>query len=429
MGGSEFKSSLRVSLRALSSRNYRLFFAGQAVSLTGSWMQNIAMSWLVYRLTDSVFLLGATAFAGDICCFFLMPLAGTMADRHSRKKIIVVAQSLAMLHAFGMAFLVFFGLIQVWHVFLLAIFLGIVQAFEIPTRQSFVIQLIEKKDDLPNAIALNSSIFNGARLIGPSLAGLMIAATGEVFCFLLNGLSYIAVIVALLSMRIASEPQRKKKKSVYRELREGFSYAIGFSPLRNILLMIILASMMGLSYSVMLPVLAREILHGGPQTFGFLMGAAGLGAFFGAVLLAFRRTVSGLSAWIPTAGVIAGSALIWLSFSSSFQLSMVIMVFVGFGMMNLTVSSNTIVQTIVDDDKRGRIMGLYFTALRGGMPIGTLLAGTLSEHIGVVHTLAIFGASLIAGSLLFAKQLPAFHREVRPIFAKKDLIVENAPKA
>ncbi len=414
--------SPEVVLRALRSRNYRLFFAGQFISLIGTWMQIIAMSWLVYRLTRSAFLLGAIGFAGDIFAFLLMPFAGVFADRYNRHKIIVATQSLAMIQALILAALVLTHSIQIWQLFVLAAFLGAVNAFDMPTRQAFVIQMIENKEDLPNAIALNSSIFNGARLFGPAIAGLVIAVTGEGYCFLLNGISYIAVIIALLAMRLEKDEARLQYKNSLQELTEGFAYAFGFLPIRNIILMLAVVSLMGMSYSVLMPIIASELLHGDPRTLGFLVGASGMGALIAALYFASRRTVLGLGRMIPIAASVAGSGLIILSLSRNFYFSLLIMLIIGFGFMTQMTSSNTLIQTIVDDDKRGRVMGIYSMAFKGITPFGSLLAGILASKIGSLNTLIISGVSVIAGAVVFARKLPALRKLVRPIYVRDGII-------
>ncbi|WP_243372460.1 MFS transporter [Geotalea sp. SG265] len=417
---------LQFLLRALSSRNYRLFFAGQSISLVGTWMQQVAMSWLVYRLTGSMVLLGTVGFAGQIPTFLLAPLAGVLADRLNRRRLILWTQSFAMLQAIALALLVFTSVIQVWQIIFLSVILGIVNAFDIPVRQSFVVEMVENKNDLPNAIALNSSMVNGARLIGPSIAGLLIAAVGEGFCFLLNGASYLAVIFAIGAMRIQPMEIRAQRQHVILELKEGFLYAFGFGPIRSILLLISLISLMGMPYAVLLPVFAKDILHGGAHTYGFLMGAAGVGSLAGTLFLASRRSVLGLGRIIATAACIFGAGIAAFAFSHVMVISLLFLCLSGFGAMVVIASSNTILQTIVDDDKRGRVMSFFTMSFMGMTPFGSLLVGVVAERLGVEDTLLFGGAACFAGGLYFARQLPAIRNLVRPIYRRLGIIPEVA---
>ncbi|HOV80395.1 MAG TPA: MFS transporter [Bacillota bacterium] len=405
-------SGIKFVLRSFHYRNYRLFFSGQGISLIGTWIQNIAVSWLVYRLTNSEFLLGVVGFAGQIPAFVLTPFAGVLADRWNRRQILVATQTLAMLQALALAFLVLSGNVTIWHLIPLSVFLGLVNAFDTPARQSFVVDIIEKKEDLGNAIALNSSMFNGARLVGPSIAGMLIAGVGEGICFLLNGISYIAVILALLAMRIKPRQAKPGKTLVLNEFREGLAYTWGFSPIKYILSLLALVSLVGMPYSVLMPVFAREILKGGPHTLGFLMGASGTGALAGAYFLASRRNTRGLETFIPAAAGIFGAGLAAFSRSGSLGLSMSLLVLTGFCMMVNMASCNTVLQTIVDDDKRGRVMSLYTTAFMGMMPFGSLLGGGLAARIGAADTVLLGGISCIAGALVFAAKLPALRKAV-----------------
>jgi MFS family permease len=417
---------LRVVFRALKYRNYRLFFSGQSVSLIGTWMQRIAMAWLVYRLTNSAFLLGVVGFAGQIPTFLLAPFCGVWTDRWNRHRILVVTQTMAMIQAFILALLVLTGTIAVWQIIVLSIILGSINAFDIPARQAFVVEMVERKEDLGNAIALNSSMFNSARLIGPSVAGILIAAVGEGICFLLNGISYVAVIAALLAMKITPRKTQAKKTHVLHGLREGFSYAFRFPPIKAILLLLALISLMGMPYVVLMPIFAKEILHGGAHTLGFLMAASGIGALTGAMYLASRRSVLGLGKTIPVAASIFGVGLIAFSLSRTSLLSYSLMLLTGLGTMLHMASSNTVLQTIVDDDKRGRVMSFYAMALMGTAPFGSLLAGSLASRIGAPDTLMIGGSFCILGALVFASKLPSLRETVRPIYAKIGVIPEVA---
>jgi MFS family permease len=417
-------TGLKFIARALYSRNYRLFFAGQGVSLIGTWMQRIALGWLVYRLTGSAFLLGMVGFAGQIPIFLLSPIAGVLADRWNRRRLIIVTQILSMLQAFVLAFLILTHTIAIWHIILLSIFLGIVNAFDTPVRQAFVVEMIEKKEDLGNAIALNSSIFNCARLLGPSIAGILIAAVGEGICFLLNGISYIAVIFALIAMRIKPQKKPIRQTHVLHGLKEGFAYSFGFAPIRSILLLLGLVSLVGMPYTVLMPIFAKDILHGGPRTLGFLMGATGVGALVGALYLASRRSPKGLEKIIALSTTIFGIGLIVFSSSRQVWLSLPLMSLTGFGMMVQMASSNTILQTITDDDKRGRVMSFYTMSFLGTAPFGSLLAGGLAGKIGTPQTLLLGGVCCILGAFLFTRQLSTLRETIGQAFTRKDAVLE-----
>lgn len=411
--------------RAFQYRNYRLFFGGQGLSLIGTWMQQIAMSWLVYRLTNSAFMLGLVGFTGQVPTFIFASFAGVFADRLDRRRLLVAIQAFAMLQAFSLAFLTLAGIVAVWHVIALSVALGFINAFDVPTRQSFVIEMIEDKKDLGNAIALNSFMFNSARLVGPSIAGLVIGIVGEGLCFLLNGISFLAIIIALSAMKIKkARMKRLHSVPVLQELKEGYRYAFRFAPIRYIILFLALMSFMGMPYIVLMPVFARDILHGGPHTLGFLMGASGIGALSGAAYLASRKTVLGLGRLIVISSGIFGIGLIAFSFSRYAPLSLCLMVVTGFGMIVQMASSNTILQTIVDEDKRGRIMSFYAMAFMGMAPFGSIAAGSLASRIGAPATLIISGASCIAGSLLFLTRLPLMRKIVRPIYVRMGIIRE-----
>jgi len=420
-------NGLKLIFRALSHRNYRLFFGGQGISLIGTWMQQIAMSWLVYRLTDSALLLGVVGFTSRIPTFLLASLAGVLADRWNRHRVLVITQTLSMIQAMILAILVLTGAIAVWHIIFLSLSLGLINALDIPTRQSFVVDMIEKREDLGNAIALNSSIVNGARLIGPSVAGMLIATLGEGMCFLLNGLSFIAVIFALLAMKITPKKREAQSSKVFQGLKEGFSYAFGFAPIRSVLLLLGLVSLMGMPFTVLMPIFAEKILHGGPQALGFLSGATGVGAIAGSIYLASRKSVLGLGRIIVISSNLFGIGLIGFSLSRLFWLSLLMMLLTGFGMMVEMASSNTVLQTIVEEDKRGRIMGFYTMAFMGMVPFGSLLAGTLANNIGAPNTVMIGGVACILGSVLFAKKLPSLRRITRPIYVEKGIISEELP--
>jgi len=415
---------LKEMLRAFRNRNYRLFFAGQGISLIGTWMQQIAMGWYVYRLTNSSFLLGLVAFSANIPSFFLTPVAGVLADRYNRHKMLLITQSMAMLQASTLAFLVLKHNPTITHIICLCLCLGTINAFDAPFRQAFVSDLIENRNDLGNAIALNSAMFNSARLIGPSIAGLLINYTGEGVCFLINALSYIAVLTSLSLMKITPRAVSIKNESPLKNLKEGFSYAYNYRPIRMILSLVALISVMGMAYSVLLPVFARDILHGGPNTLGFLMGAVGTGAIVGAGFLASRKNPAGLSAVIPRSSSIFGISLMLFSFSETYWLSLLLMFCAGFGMMTNMASCNTLLQTISDEDKRGRVVSLYVMAFVGMAPFGSLASGWVSSRIGAQRTLLMCGIACFMGALNFARGQAYFREATRPVFIKKGLIKE-----
>lgn len=387
------------TFRALYSRNYRLYFSGQAVSLTGTWMQTLAMSWLVYRLTNSVFLLGLVGFAGQIPALILTPFAGVAADRLNRHHIIVATQVFSMLQAAILAGLTLTHHIAIWHVLSLSLFMGIINAFDAPARQSFVVQMVDKREDLPNAIALNSTLFNGARLVGPSLAGVLVAWLGEGMCFLFNAVSYVAVILALLAMRLPAYQSKPMTSDLWQDFRDGVSYVYHHQMIRRVVLLLAMISLTGMSHIVLMPVVARDILHGGPHTLGFLMGASGIGAVSAALLLASRNSTTGLENWIRTAPIVMGTGLAAVAVIRHIVPMMLIMLIVGFGMMLQMASSNTYVQATVEDNKRGRVMSLYVIAFMGVMPFGQLLAGALGQYIGVPWTLTVIGIICIVSPL------------------------------
>ncbi len=422
-------SGLKSTFRSLKYRNFRLYFTGQSVSLIGTWIQRITVPWLVYHLTDSAFLLGVVGFAGQIPTFLIAPFAGIITDRMNRYYLLIITQVAAMVQAFLLAFLYLGGHIQVWQIIMLSILLGIINAFDVPVRQSFMVEMVEKKDDLANAIALNSSMVNGARLLGPSIAGILIALTGEGVCFLLNGVSYLFVIVSLLMMRITPRVIPQKEKHVVKELKEGFNYTFGFPPIKFIILLLAVVSLTAMPYNVLMPVFAKVTLHGSAHTYGFLMGASGLGAMMGALFLASRKNVLGLDKIIPLAAGTFGLALVAFSFSRFFTLTLVLMIFIGLGMMLQLASSNTIIQTVADDDKRGRVMSFYTMAFMGTAPFGSFIAGSLASKLGAPHTLLIGGTICVLGALVFSRKLPKFKEAVRPVYVKMGLLEEENSSA
>jgi MFS family permease len=414
-------------LRALRYRNYKLFFSGQIISLTGTWMQQVALSWLVYTLTGSAFILGIVGFSSQVPTFVLAPFAGVLIDRWNKHKIIVITQFLLMIIAFLLAILVYTGLVQIWHVIVLNILTGLINGFDMPARQSFMIEIVEKREDLSNAIALNSSVFNAARLVGPSVAGLFIAVVGEAACFLFNGISYIAVIIALLAMRLNPVIHAENKAgNVLKNLKEGVKYTFGFTPIRSLIFLIALMSLWGMPYTVLMPVFAKDILHGGAHTLGFLMGAIGTGALTGAIYLASRKTVLGLGKFIVTAGLFFGTGLILFSQSENLVLSLLVLSVTGASMMVQSASCNTILQTIVEDKMRGRVMSFFTMSFTGMMPFGSLISGSIASGIGAPATLTIGGIICILGAIIFASQLKAIRRMVAPIYRKMGIIPEIA---
>jgi len=408
-------SGVAFMLRALRYRNYRLFFGGQIVSLLGTWITTTATSWLVYRLTHSAVLLGLVGFAGQFPAFLLGPFAGILVDRWDRRKLLVGTQTVSMLQSFLLAALTLSGRITIEAIVLLSILQGLVNAFDMPGRQAFVIALIENKADLGNAIALNSSMVNVARLLGPSIAGAVIAATSEGWCFLIDGVSYLGVIAALLLMRVPARAASARPRAL-EQLMEGVRYAFGFSPIRSIMLLLALVSLVGVPYSVLMPIFATTVYHGGPHTLGLLMTASGAGALIGALFLARRRSVVGLGRFIVIASALFGAGLTAFSFSRVLWLALPCLVVAGFGFMGQMAASNTIIQTIVDDAKRGRVMSFYMMAFLGTAPFGSLMAGWLSSRIGAPHTLLVGGISCLAGAAWFACRLPALRTLVRPIY-------------
>jgi MFS family permease len=416
---------LHSPFRALRSRNYRLFFIGQGISLIGTWMTRLATAWLVYRVTDSAFLLGVVSFAGQIPSLFIPPLAGVWVDRWDRHKVLIATQVLAMLQSLALAALTLSGQINISWVIGLTIFQGIVTAVEIPTRQSFVVLMIDDRADLSNAIALNSSNFNAARLVGPAIAGVVVAAVGEGYCFLIDGLSYIAVIAGLLAMRLAPDQRPASDKHVWHELTEGWRYVTRSVPIRTILVFLAAIGIVGAPYTVLTPMIAGQMLRGDAHTLGFLMAASGVGALTCALGLVLRKTVVGLARLMAMAVTMFGVGCVLLGVSHFFWISIVLMAVTGYGLMNQIVASNTIVQTVVEDNKRGRVMSFYTIALLGSAPIGSLLSGSLAARIGVQGTLIASGTACALAALWFWRQLSEFHQAIRPRYAELGIIPES----
>lgn len=412
--------------RSLQHRNFRLFFMGQGISLIGTWMQMTAVAWLVWRLSHNALLLGLVGFATQIPAFALAPFAGVLVDRVDRHRLIILTQVLSMAQALLLAGLMYSGRIAIWQIVVLSLLLGFINAMDVPARQSFIVQMLDRREDLTNAIALNSSMFNGARLIGPSIAGLLIAGVGEAPCFLLNGLSYIAVIAGLLMMHVQPNARVGRNTGVIENFRDGFRYAFGFAPIRHLLLLLALVSLTGASYTQLLPIFAEQVLHGDARTQGFLVSAVAVGALAGALFLAGRRSVLGLGRLIAWAPAVFGVGLIALGLSSRLWLTLAVMPVIGIGLMVQMASTNTVLQTIVEDDKRGRVMGFYSMAFMGMVPLGSLLAGVVAQVVGAPLTVILGGVCCIVGSIVFSRRLPELRALVHPIYARRGIISEVA---
>jgi MFS family permease len=409
--------------RALKHRNYRLFFSGQTVSLVGTWITRIATSWLVYRLTHSVFLLGIVGFFGQIPTLLLAPFAGVLVDRWNRHRILVVTQVLSMLQSVALAVLTFAGIITVVDILVLQMVQGIINAFDTPARQAFVVEMVSDRADLPNAIALNSSMVNASRIIGPSIGGVLIAAFGEGWCFTVDAVSYIAVLGSLFAMRLDWSPASNRKTKLVEELRSGFAYAGRFPPVRDALILIALVATMGMPYTVLMPAIAANVLHGGPHTLGYLMTSSGVGALAGAFYLASRRSVLGLGKVMVLATGAFGVGLVIFSLSHVLWLSLLILPVVGGGMMVEMASTNTILQTVVADDMRGRLMSFYAMAFLGTAPLGSLMAGFVADRIGPLNTITVGGVACIIAAGIFAVRLPVLRQHVRPIYIERGILV------
>jgi len=416
----------QAAVRALRHRNFQLFFSGQLISLIGTWMQTVAQSWLVYRMTGSGLLLGSVGFASQIPVFLFAPLGGIVADRTNRKHVVIATQTLSMILAFILAALTLTHHVQVWHIFVLAALLGVVNAFDIPGRQSFLVDMVGK-DDLMNAIALNSSMFNGARVIGPAVAGVLVARLGEGWCFFANGVSYIAVIAGLAMMNVHAPARVSANTSPWEHIREGFQFVERTAPIRALLMLLGVVSMTGMPYVVLMPIFADKILHSGGQEFatligshdlgavrlGILMGAAGVGALLGALTLAVRTGVKGLGRWVTVCCAGFGVSLILFALSKSFWLSVFLLLPVGYFIMLQMASSNTLIQVMVPDELRGRVMAVYSMMFMGMAPVGSVLGGALSDRLGAPLTIALGGLAAIAGAIWFGMQLPKIRGEAR----------------
>lgn len=409
-------------LPALRSRNYQLFFAGQGISLIGTWMTQLATIWLVYDLTKSPLMLGVVGFSSQIPNFFLAPFGGVFVDRFSRYRTLISTQILAMMQSLTLAALALTGVIEVWHIIALSLLQGFINALDAPARQAFVPELVDRREDLANAIAINSTMVNGARLIGPAIGGLLIARVGTAYCFLIDGLSYIAVIAALLAMKVKPWKNVVPDGNPLQKVKEGFVYAFSFPPIRSVLLLSALVSLMGLQNTILVPVIAEQVLKGGAESLGFLMAASGVGALTGGIYLTTRQTILGIGKLIALAPAILGIGLIAFSLSRFLPLSLFTMLFVGLGTILQIAASNTFLQTIVEDEKRGRLMSLYTMSFLGMIPVGNLLGGFLASHIGAPNTLIIDGIVCILGSIIFSRELPALRKMMLPIYEQKGII-------
>jgi MFS family permease len=415
-------------LRSLRHRNYQLFFLGQLISLTGTWMQQIAQAWLVYRLTQSAALLGLVAFAGQIPVFVLAAIGGAVADRVSRHRIIIWTQTSAMVLAFILAALTLTGVVRVWHLFVLTTLLGIVNAFDIPARQAFMVDMVGR-DDLMNAIALNSSMVNGARVVGPAIAGGVVATIGEGWCFFMNAVSYIAVIIGLRLMRLNHVRRALRSGgSAIADIADGFRFVRRTAPVRALLILLGVVSVTAMPYLVLMPVFADEILHGGAAALGLLTGASGVGALAGALSLALRRGFKGLGTWVAVSTFGFGVALALFAWSRSFWVSAALLVPVGATMMVQMAASNTLIQAMVPDHLRGRVMAVYSMMFMGMAPFGALFAGWLAERIGAPRTVAVGGAVSIVAAIAFRLKLPAIRGEARELIVAQGLAGGDPPQ-
>jgi MFS family permease len=417
---------LHAALRSLRARNYRLFISGQLISLIGTWMQTVAQAWLIYRLTGSAALLGLIGFAGQIPVFVLAPLGGVIADRVNRHRVLIATQTSMMVLALLLAALTLSARVAVWEVFTLAALLGVANAFDIPARQAFVAEMVER-EDLANAIALNSSMVNGARIVGPAIAGLVVAAVGEGWCFLINGLSYVAVLAALLRMHVKPSGAPSSMPSAWDSIVEGFAFAWQKTPVRALLLLLGLVSLMGMPYSVLMPIFAEEILHGGPDSYGLLMSASGVGALAAAATLTVRKSVRGLGRWVALSAAGFGVCLIGFSVSRALWLSALLLVPAGFCMMMEMASSNTLIQSMVPDRLRGRVMAVYSMMFMGMAPLGALMAGFLATRLGAPATVAAGGVVCIAGGLVFGAGLPQLRGPARDLIVAQQMAAGGPP--
>lgn len=412
MNNSKFKNKVESTFRALKYRNYKLFFYGQFISLIGTWIQQIALNWLVYRLTHSALMMGVTVFAVTIPSLFLSPFLGVIVDRVNKYRALIITQTIFMILAGVLGILTITNTVQIWHIVILGVLMGIANTFDMPLRQAFVVNLVEDTQDLSNAISLNSTIFNLARLVGPAIGGVLIANVGEGLCFILNAISYIAVISAFFAMKIKTVINHKTdENNMIRELSEGIKYAFNNKPIRITLLYLAISSLFGMFYPLLMPIYVKETLHGGAQTLGFLMSTSGIGALLGALYLAGRKNVKGLEKWICLASVLFGVGLLGLNFTNKTLVALLLLFITGYGMVIIIAACNTLTQHFVDNDKRGRVMSLYSMAFMGTAPLGSLCSGAIAERIGVPHTFLISGVTMLFAAYLFYKNIKHFRYE------------------
>jgi MFS family permease len=411
-------------LRAFRYRNFRLFFYGQSLGIVGYWVQQIAMSWLVYRLTGSALLLGATAFAGQIAVLFLAPFGGLWADRVDRRRLLIVTQAAAAVPAFALALLAWLDVVEVWHVIVLATALGVVIAIDAPIRQSFLPEMVPEKQDLPSAIAFNSGMYNVGRLIGPAIAGVLIIATSEAFCFLVNGVTKLIAVLPFLVMATTPRERPTGHVPILRAFKEGVAYAWNLVPVRLLLPVVALVSFMATPYQALMPIFAAEVFGGGPDMLGFLMGAAGLGGLVAIGLLAARRELRGMVRWVAAACFCAGAALTVFAYSTHLALSVVMLMLAGTGIVLAVNGISTVTMTIVEDSMRGRVMSFYTMAFLGMYPVGGLAAGALASWIGAMHTLAIGGVCCMLCAVWLWTRLPGLRVHLRPIYVRLGVITQ-----
>jgi MFS family permease len=412
--------------KTLQSRNFRLFFGGQSVSLIGTWLQQVAMGWLVYRLTHSAFMLGTVGFFTRLPTFLLAPYAGVIADRVDRYRLLVLTQALSLVQAGILAALVLAGVIQVWHLMVLGLFLGLINSFDVPVRQSFIVEMIDNKEDLGTAIALNSSMNTGARMIGPALAGVLVALIGEGWCFTINALSFIAILWSLAAMTVRPKPGAAAQGRQLEEMKAGARYAFGFPPIRDVLLLLMVSSLMGMPYQVLMPVFAGDVFKGGPHTLGFLTSAIGVGAMLSTLYLMSRKSVLGLLNKLPLGAAVFGASLVGFSLCTKLWLACGLLALAGAGMMVQITGSNTLLQTIVDDDKRGRVMSFYTMAFMGTVPFGNMLSGLLADRLGTRATVLLGGICCILAAGAFGLRVRAIRGQIRPIYVLKKILPEPA---
>ena len=412
------------SLRAFRHRNYRLFFCGQSLAILGNWIQYLAMSWLVYRLTGSAWLLGVTGFASQIAILLLAPFGGLWADRFDRRKLLLVTQVAAMVPGFALAALAYSNAVEVWHVVVLGSLFGVIMAIDVPVRQTFTPALVTAREDLPSAIAFNALMQNGGRMLGPTIAGLLIAGSGEAICFLINGISKIAAVATLMMIAVAPAARAMARSSAWGSLKEGVAYTWNSVPLRRLLPVVALVTFMASPYQTLMPIFAAEVFAGGADTLGVLIGAAGLGGIAGMLVLASRKDVRGLMNWIAASALAAGATLAIFAYSKSFALSLAMIAVVGLAALTVAMGVSTIIQTIVEDRMRGRVMGLFTVSFMGMFPLGSLAAGAAADWIGPYHTLAAGGVACMLTALWLWRQLPALRTHIRPIYARLGIISE-----